>query len=226
MQPDASTLSHQTRASRRLPYLRCLLLWFCVLCFLLSAFCVVFRAPLLRSAANAWLVNDPAAKADAIVLLGGGIQFRPYEVARLYRLGLAPRILIMNSELTATDREEHTIPWQEMAQRILVRNGVPASAIEVAGKNLTSTYDEACTARDWCQGLHARGLLIPTGPFNARRTRWVFQKVLRHSDVQVRVLAIPSEHFSDWWRHEDSLIDFNNELVKFAMYLWKYRENR
>jgi hypothetical protein len=45
---------------------------------------------------------------------------------------------------------------------------------------------------------------------------------LRHSGVQVRVLAIPSEHFSDWWRHEESLIDFNNELVKFAMYLWKY----
>ena len=222
MQPDASTLSHQNRTSRRLPCLRGLLLWSCVLSFLLSAFCFDFHASLLRSAANAWLVNDPAAIADAIVLLGGDIQFRPYEVARLYRLGLAPRILIMNSELTATDREELTIPWQEMAQRILVRHGVTANAIEVAGKNLTSTYDEACTVRDWCQGLHARVLLIPTGPFNARRTKWVFRKVLRHSNVQVRVLAIPSEHFSDWWRHEDSLVDFNNELVKFAMYLWNY----
>jgi uncharacterized SAM-binding protein YcdF (DUF218 family) len=180
------------------------------------------RSPILRSAANAWLVNDPPAKADAIVLLGGGMQLRPYEVARLYRQGLAPRVLIMNSELTATDREDLTIPWQEMAQRVLVRHGVPASAIELTGKKLTSTYEEACTVRDWCRGSHAQVLLIPTGPFNARRARWLFRKVLRHSGVQVRVLAIPSEHFSDWWRHEDSLIDFNNELVKFAMYLWKY----
>jgi uncharacterized SAM-binding protein YcdF (DUF218 family) len=182
----------------------------------------ILRSPILRSAANAWLVNDPPAKADAIVLLGGGMQFRPYEVARLYRQGLAPRVLIMNSELTATDREELTIPWQEMAQRVLVRNGVPASAIELAGKKLTSTYEEACTVRDWCRGSHAQVLLIPTGPFNTRRARWLFRKVLRQSGVQVRVLAIPSEHFSDWWRHEDSLIDFNNELVKYALYLWKY----
>jgi uncharacterized SAM-binding protein YcdF (DUF218 family) len=167
-------------------------------------------------------VNEPPVKADAIVLLGGGIQFRPFEAARLYQQGLAPRILVMNSELTETDREELTIPWQEMAQRILVRKGVPRAAIEVAGKDLASTYEEACTVRDWCKTSQAHVLLIPTGPFHARRVRWVFRKVLRGSDVQIRVLALPSEHFSDWWRHEDSLIDFNNEVVKFGRYLWKY----
>jgi len=202
--------------------LRRSLLWSCILVVLLCALGFVFRIPLLRAAANAWLVNEPPARADAIVLLGGGIDFRPYGAARLYQQGLAPRILIMNSELKATDRDELTIPWQEMAQRILVRNGVPATAIEVAGTNLSSTYEEACTVRDWCRDSQAHTLLVPAGPFTTRRVRWVFRKVLRHSAVRVRVLAIPSEHFSDWWRHEDSLIDFNNELVKFAMYLWKY----
>jgi uncharacterized SAM-binding protein YcdF (DUF218 family) len=205
---------------------RRVILWSCgfvfLFCFLLAAFCFVFRSPLLRLAANAWLVNDAPVKADAIVLLGGGIDLRPYGAADLYQQGLAQRILIMNSELKATDRDELTIPWCEMAQRVLRRHGVPASAIEVAGTNLTSTYEEACTVRDWCQRSQARVLLIPNGPFNTRRAKWLFQKVLRPSGVEVRVLAMPSDHFSDWWRHEDSLIDFNNELVKFALYLWRY----
>jgi len=217
-QPSTTPVPAPRKWPRRL---RPLVLWSCVFCFLLSAF-YFFRAPLLRSAAKAWVVNDPPAKADAIVLLGGGIQFRPFETARLYQQGLAPRILIMNSELLETDREELTIPWQEMARRILVRKGVPEAAVQVAGKDLTSTYEEACAVRDWCQTSQARVLLIPTGPFHTRRVRWVFRRVLGNSGVQVRVLAIPSDHFADWWRHEESLIDFNNELVKFAMYLWKY----
>ncbi|MEI7938669.1 MAG: YdcF family protein [Verrucomicrobiota bacterium] len=201
---------------------RRLVLWSCGLVVLLAAICFVFRAPLLRSAATAWVVNDPPGKADAIVLLGGGIQFRPFEAARLYQEGVAPRILIMNSELQETDREELTISWQEMARRILVRKGVPASAVQVAGKDLTSTYDEACAVRDWCKTSQARVLLIPTGPFHTRRVNWVFGKVLRNSGVQIRVLALPSEHFPDWWRHEESLIDFNNEVVKYGMYRWRY----
>ena len=33
----------------------------------------VFRAPLLTGLADAWVVNDPVAKADAIVIPGGGL---------------------------------------------------------------------------------------------------------------------------------------------------------
>ena len=222
MNSQPSTADPLARSGPPPRRLRRIVGWACVFGLVLSTLCFVFRAPLLRGAATAWLVDDPPAKADAIVLLGGGIQYRPFEAARLYQQGLAPRIVVMNSELSETDRQEFTISWQEMAQRILVRKGVPASAIEVAGTNLTSTYEEACTVRDWCRGSRAQTLLIPTSPFNARRAKWTFGKVLRHSRVQARVLAMPSEHFSDWWRHEDSLIEFNNELVKFAMYLWKY----
>jgi uncharacterized SAM-binding protein YcdF (DUF218 family) len=76
---------------------------------------VLFSAPpLLTGAAKAWMVNDPPVKADAIVVLGGGAQFRPFEAARLYHAGLAPAILVMNSELRATDRLGVTIPEAEL----------------------------------------------------------------------------------------------------------------
>ena len=54
----------------------------------------IFRAPLLRGAARAWVVNDQLTRADVIVVLGGGMETRPFEAARLYHLGLAPKILL------------------------------------------------------------------------------------------------------------------------------------
>jgi uncharacterized SAM-binding protein YcdF (DUF218 family) len=61
----------------------------------LAAFCAllivvyVFRASLFARLAYAWIVNDPLAKADVIVVLGGGVETRPFEAAKLYRQGLA-----------------------------------------------------------------------------------------------------------------------------------------
>src|SRR5689334_20408445 len=54
-----------------------------------------WRAPLLRGVAHLWIVADAPAKADAIVILGGGLDSRPTEAARLFHAGYAPRILVM-----------------------------------------------------------------------------------------------------------------------------------
>jgi hypothetical protein len=51
----------------------------------LSALAWHFRAPLLEKIANAWIVPDPLSYSYAIVVVGGGIQTRPFEAARLYR---------------------------------------------------------------------------------------------------------------------------------------------
>ena len=150
---------------RRLRRLRSVVLWFCGLAiFFFLLF--VFRAPLLNGAARAWMVNDPPVKADAIVVLGGGAQFRSFEAARLYHAGLAPAILLMNSELRATDSMGLTIPEVELVRRILLTNAVPAAAIQIAGTNLTSTFEEAMaeTVR-WYQANEWWWRKIKTGEY-------------------------------------------------------------
>jgi uncharacterized SAM-binding protein YcdF (DUF218 family) len=218
----ASPIASSPVVRRWRPRLRSVVLWSCGLAVLLAAFCFVFRSPLLTGLAKAWMINDPPIKADAIVVLGGGANFRSFETVRLYQAGWAPLILVMNSELRATDRLGLTIPEAELVRRILLSNAVPAEVIQIVGTNLTSTYQEALTLREWSKDTHAASLLIPTGPFHSRRVRWVFRKVLRDAAARLTVTSIDPTVCQDWWQHEKTLIDFQNEVVKFGFYVIRY----
>ena len=167
------------------------------------------------------MVNDPPTKADAIVVLGGGAQFRSFEAARLYHAGLAPAVLVMNSELRATDRVGLTITEAELMRRVLLSNAVPAAAIHILGTNLTSTLGEALTLKAWCKESQASSFLRPTGPFHSRRVQWVFQKQLGNS-ARLTVTSISPEECQGWWRDEKTLIDFQNEVIKYFYYRIKY----
>lgn len=52
------------------------------------------REVLLRGAADLWIVSDPITSADAIVVLGGGIDMRPFVAADLYAKGLIKKVLL------------------------------------------------------------------------------------------------------------------------------------
>jgi len=181
---------------------------------------VLLRAPILTGIAEAWMVNAPLVKSDAIVVLGGDPNSRAYEAVRLYRAGWAPVILVMNPKLTATDRLGITMSQGEMTRRILT-NGVPLEAIQVRGTNLESTFAEAMTVTAWLKESGATSLIIPTGPFHSRRVRWVFHKILGNS-ARLTVRTIDPEICRQWWQHERTLIDFQNEVCKFAYYLAAY----
>ena len=56
------------------------------------------RAMLLRGAADLWVVSDEITPADAVVVLGGGIEVRPVVAADLYARGLVHKILVSQVE--------------------------------------------------------------------------------------------------------------------------------
>src|SRR5262245_46417288 len=104
MSPVRSGLSSVLRPLSSPPWLR-RLLWLFLFCLLLSGLCYAFRAPLLTALANAWIINDAPEKSDAIVVLGGGIDYRPYAAAQLYKRGYAPKVLIMDVILSQTEED-------------------------------------------------------------------------------------------------------------------------
>ena len=124
-----------------------------------------------------------------------------------------------------------TVPEFVLAREILLTNGVPESAIEMIGTNVTSTRDEALAARAWLLTHHASRItdhasriIIPTDIFHTRRVRWIFQKALRGSRTEVHVAAVevPRYTATNWWHHEEGLIAFQNEVVKSLYYHLKY----
>jgi uncharacterized SAM-binding protein YcdF (DUF218 family) len=196
---------------------------FASVCALLLG-CYVFRAPLLTGMANAWIVNDAPEKADAIVVLGGGVECRPFAAARLYKEGFAPTILIMDVDLNATDRMDLTKPEKSVTRQILLRSGVPESAIETVGHQVSNTYQESLGVKDWATQKGAKRLLIATELFHTRRVRWLFHKQLKVAGIEVRLVAVapPQYQATNWWQNEKGLIDFENEWVKLPYYWVKY----
>jgi uncharacterized SAM-binding protein YcdF (DUF218 family) len=206
--------------SRRLPnYLTC-----AITVIVLGALAWFFRAPLLSGIANAWIVHDPLSQADAIVVLGGGVQTRPFEAARLFRDGYAPRVLVASPERKPTDEMGLTAGDTETTKQILVKRGVPDSAIVVFGNEVSSTHEEALALRNWLEQTGAKKIIIVSDPFHTRRVRWLFRKELATTGGQILTgVAAPLKYtVSSWWQTEQGLIEFQNEVIKYAYYRVKY----
>jgi uncharacterized SAM-binding protein YcdF (DUF218 family) len=184
----------------------------------------VFRAPLLVGLANAWVVNEPAAKADAIVILGGGTENRPFAAARMFHQGIAPKVLYMNVRLSPAEELGLGLSEKETTRRILLSNGIPESALVAVGTNVASTYDESRAVREWARQTGATSVVIATDLFHTRRARWIFRHELRDTPVKVYVVGVDPIRYKmkDWWRNEEGIIQFQNEVAKSVYYWFKY----
>lgn len=168
-----------------------------------------------------WLTrNDEPAPASAIVVLGGD-PTRGLEAAELYRAGLAPRIFI-----TAPIRERYQqrldkigikVPREEdLTRQVLVQNGVPDSAINLLGRDLISTAQEAAALR---QKLGATGTaLVVTSPFHVGRSRIIIGRELAHE--RFRVVGSRHEPFPKrWWRDQETARNVVLETVKVVFFV-------
>lgn len=175
---------------------------------------------LLLEIGKAWAVNDPACKVDAIVVLGGGEDTRPAAAASLYRAGVAPLILFMNVKPTAAEKMGIGLTEAEVTRRLLLSNGVPESAIQNIGTNVASTFDEACAVREWSVRPGMTSIEIVTDVFHTRRARWVFKKEMKGTGVQIHISGVPTLDYTinDWWKHEQGVIAFQNEVAKYIYY--------
>jgi uncharacterized SAM-binding protein YcdF (DUF218 family) len=175
----------------------------------------------MRGAARAWIVDEEPVPSDVIVVLAGSLETRPHAAAKLYHAEMAPKILM--TDIPA--REGLETPGVDYASGTLMMNGVPRDAIVIQRTGVTSTIDEANAVLAWCNATGATKVLVVTDPFHTRRVRWIFGRIFEGHATEVRVVASePVGYDLDrWWQSEFALIEFNNELVKYAYYQLKYR---
>ena len=193
---------------------------------LLSALVLLYiaRAPILTAFANAWIVDQPLHKADAIVILGGNLTSRPTAAAELHRQGLAPILIHFDvlwepGPLIGWDNSE-----RELTRQILHASGIPPDAIVTVGSQVSSSYEEAMAIRDWAATNQIHSLIIVTDMFHTRRVRWLYRKQLQDLMITPQMAPVPHRHYAadNWWTTEHGLIDFWQEWVKLPLYWVKY----
>jgi uncharacterized SAM-binding protein YcdF (DUF218 family) len=198
--------------------------WLLVLGIVLLIICYLFRAPLLGAVGRAWIVNDATTNADAIVILGGGVENRPLAAAKLYRAGVARRILYMNVRPSPAEEMGMAPSEAALTRRILLSNGVPENAMTPIGSNVASTFDESRAVKAWLEKSGAKTIMIPTDVFHTRRVRWIFGQELKDLHERVYVVPVESPRYqsSNWWQHEDGVMAFETEVFKYAFYRVHY----
>ncbi len=184
----------------------------------LPALLVAEHHLLLTRFARLFRVDDPA-PADAIVVLLGGWQCRPVRAAALYNQGIAPIILLSGAA---------PIPYPDVNDsalnvRVLRHEGVPAASIVVLPLNSTSTREEAEQVREYVRTHPIRRIVVVTTAFHTARARWIFERVLRRTAVEVRMAAADDPRFNEQnWYTNQGLVTYSEEAIKRLYYSLVY----
>ncbi len=139
--------------------------------------------PALRVPLQALSVSQPPQRADAIVVLGGGVQCgaRALEASSLTRLvrglelwraGYAPVLTVSEQ----SDVFSATCPKMSVIEREVIRALYPQGGPQVVTlRNVTTTRDEAARVRDLAAARGWARVLLVTTPSHSRRARGVFE---------------------------------------------------
>jgi uncharacterized SAM-binding protein YcdF (DUF218 family) len=181
------------------------------------------RTPLLRTAADLWIVSDVAGPADAAVVFGGGVENRPFAAAAYYRQGLVKKVLISKNGIGPAAQLSVVTSDVAANRAVLLEMGVPQSAIETFGISSSNTHQEVLALRDWARHTGARSLIVPTEIFSARRVRWMLHRAFGDKVVILVPALEPREYRRDnWWRQGQGITAFYNEVSKYIYYRLEY----
>ena len=182
------------------------------------------REPLLRGAADLWVVSDAVARSDVVAVLGGGLEVRPFAAAELYKKGLATKVIISQVAEERLTKILAIPGHSELNRMLLLKLGVPEDAIGMFGKENRSTRDEADALRDWADQHGVSRIIVPIEIFAARRVRWIFNREFAGSSVHLEIPSFepPDYTRAEWWKTREGMIAFQNEIVKYLYYRLNY----
>lgn len=190
------------------------------LAFVVAVCALVYfaRYPIMRYVAESWVVDAPAAHADAIVVLGDDNFYadRATHAAELFRQGVAPQVAASGRRL----RPNAGIG--ELMEHDLVERGVPREKITRLTQDADGTREEAQAVGKLAVERHWKSLVIVTSNYHTRRARYIYQKVLP-SGIVVSVAGARDGDFDPerWWEKRKSIKLFARELVGMAEAMWE-----
>jgi len=188
----------------------------------LAVFCLLLywaRHPIMRYAAESWVVDAPAAHADAILLLGDDNFYadRATRAAELIRQGAAPVVVASGRRLRPS------AGIVELMQHDLIERGVPKEKILPLAQDADNTEEEAVTLSKFCVERHIRSVIVVTSNYHTRRARYVFEKTFP-SSISISVASARDGDFDPehWWERRKSEKLFVHELAGMLVAMWDF----
>jgi uncharacterized SAM-binding protein YcdF (DUF218 family) len=185
------------------------------------------HAPLLREIASFLMVEDPLERAAAIVPLGGQTPFRETEAAKLYRAGWALQVVIVRGAPSAESEALRELGFKtrqawELSREVLIRQGVPVSAIVVLTIKAAGTLEELQAVHSAMTSKDAPVILV-TSKFHTRRTRLTWQYVTGgKSQPIVRVATGDLFDPNHWWQKRSSVLAVVHEYLGLVNYYARF----
>ena len=193
---------------------------FLVFFFGFLALLYVARHPLMRLAGQFWVVDEPAAQSDALIVLGDDNYAgdRAFHAAELYREGVA-RVVVASGRML-----RQNVSIADIMEHDLESFGVPATAIVKLTHKAQNTREEAVESAKLIQTRGWKRIMVVTSNYHARRARFIYGRVLP-SSVSLRVSGARDSDFdpSRWWETRQGLKLFLSELAGYLVARWELR---
>jgi uncharacterized SAM-binding protein YcdF (DUF218 family) len=162
---------------------------------------------------GSWLaVEDPLAKADAIVAISGDTGARADTAITIWKAGWAPLIVFAGA---AVDPE--SVSSAEIMRREALRQGVPENATLIEPAS-TTTEENASEVAKLMVERKLHSAILVTSPYHQRRAAIEFSRAFEPNKLVLRNYPArdPDWNAFLWWRREPLRSRTLLELVKLG----------
>lgn len=161
---------------------------------------------------GSWLVvEDPLAKSDAIIVLGGTMYERPLEAVDLYKEGWAPRIYLFRQivdwgEAELIKRQFTYTREVDLQIEVMQRLGIDRASIGIL-EQANSTADEADRVVEFVGREQFKTVIVVTSKQHTRRARLVMRRRLDPlgTSLIVRSSRYDRSDVDRWWANRSTL---------------------
>jgi len=181
--------------------------------------CFVYAASIL-------VVETIPKQSDVGLVLAGDFS-RALYASDLYHQGFIAKIWLSKPERERALRQLDAVgvpfPRQEdISRAVLLRKEVPDDRIEMFGREVVSTIEEARAVAELLeQRPEVHSLLLITSRFHVRRAEAIFRMVLRaHPYIDIHAVGTPYDGFivDQWWKDRDSARQVVLETAKLLLF--------
>ena len=169
-------------------------------------------------------VGEPPQKSDAIFVLLGDTDTRPFVGAALYNVGLGEEVILSRHVQPRVQGNEIWTPAHEVSRNILLKRGVPESDIRLIGPGSENTMNESEALRTYLREHERSTVTVVTTHYHTRRTRWSLRRQLGRAAKRLRFVSAPHDDFdhANWWRSMVGFEVVTMEYIKLLIYWFRY----